>query len=147
MDRFQLQVRAYALQQQLTHLCAARSTLDAHIQRAATQLSQLQPVSEVVMPDPVAPAALANPLDWAVRWQNEQAILQKNGLRLIQTTPAGPLQQLTLNGTQAEARYAQSLESWGRGTVADVLVLKDLDAQGLVTGYVTFINSILVPKQ
>jgi hypothetical protein len=136
MDRFQQQVREFALQQQIMHLRIARDRLDASINQALGQLTRLHIVPEVTMPEPAA-----NPLTWAMRWHAEAQTLQSHGLRLIQTLPAGPLLQLSLDGDKAQASYGKQLELWGRGDAADVVVLKDVDAQGQLTGYVTFVSA------
>lgn len=136
MDRFQDQVRAYALQQEIVQLQRVQQKLDERIRHAAARWLQLQPPQELI----VSTVATA-----AERWAAEDQNLRAAGLTVISVMPAGELFQLTVEGGHMKTRFLKSLEIWkSRTSSAEVLVLKTLNEAGELVDYQTFVASASV---
>ena len=152
MDRFQDQVRAYALQQEIVQLQRVQQKLDDRIRHAAALWLRLQHPQELPVstgPAPVTPAAERwtaeyNNLLAAERWTAEYNNLLVAGLSQISSMPAGELIELTVRDGQVRARFPKIIEIWGRGGRTEVLVLKTQNEAGELLDYQTFVTSASV---
>lgn len=136
MDRFQDQVRAYALQQEIVQLQRVQQKLDERIRHAVAHWLQLQPPQEL----PVSTVATA-----AERLAAEEQNLRAAGLAPVSVMSAGELYQLTVENGHMTTRFLKSLEIWkSRTSSAEVLVLKTLNEAGGLLDYQTFVSSASV---
>lgn len=139
MDRFQDQVRAYALQQEIVQLQRVQQKLDDRIRHAAALWLRLQHPQELPVSTGPTPVTTA-----AERWTAEYNNLLAAGLSQVSSTPAGELIELTVRDGQVRARFPKIIEIWGRGGRTEVLVLKTQNEAGELLDYQTFVTSASV---